>query len=53
VNVDGSGLERVTYDEAFASFPMFSRDGTKLVFRGSRNAASPGDLNIFLADWAA
>ena len=53
VNVDGSGLERVTYGETFASFPMFSRDGTKLVFCGSRNAAAPRDLNVFLADWAA
>jgi Tol biopolymer transport system component len=27
INVDGSGLERVTWGESFASFPMFSRDG--------------------------
>ncbi len=50
-NADGSGLERVTYGETFASFPMFSRDGTKLVFCGSRNAAAPRDLNVFVADW--
>jgi TolB protein len=53
VNVDGSGLERVTYVDGFASFPMFSRDGTKLVFCGSRNAAALRDLNVFVADWAA
>jgi TolB protein len=52
VNVDGSGLERVTWAESFASFPMFSRDGARLVFCGSRNAASPRDMNVFLADWA-
>ncbi|MBI2157774.1 MAG: PD40 domain-containing protein [Candidatus Rokubacteria bacterium] len=51
VNVDGSGLERLTWGESFASFPMFSRDGTKLVFCGSRHAAAPRDLNIFVADW--
>lgn len=51
VNVDGSGLERVTYADGFASFPMFSRDGKKLVFCGSRNAAAPRDLNVFVADW--
>jgi hypothetical protein len=34
VNVDGSGLERVTWTESFASFPMFSRDGA-----GSSSAA--------------
>jgi TolB protein len=53
VDVDGSGLERVTWGEMFASFPMFSRDGTKLVFCGSRNATSPGELNVFVADWVA
>ena len=53
VNVDGSGLERVTWGESFASFPMFSRDGAKLVFCSSRNAAAPRDLNVFVADWVA
>ncbi len=53
MNADGSGLERVTYGEAFASFPMFSRDGAKLVFCGSRNGSAPRDLNVFMADWAA
>jgi Tol biopolymer transport system component len=51
VNVDGSGLERVTYAESFASFPMFSRDGRRLVFCGTRGAASPREINVFLADW--
>jgi TolB protein len=51
VNVDGSALERITYLDTFASFPMFSRDGSKLVFCGSRNAAAPRDLNVFVADW--
>ncbi len=53
VNVDGSGLERVTYADGFASFPMFSRDGRRLVFCGSRNGASPRELNVFVADWMA
>jgi Tol biopolymer transport system component len=53
VNVDGSGLERITYAEPFASFPMFSRDGTRLVFCGSRNARAPREMNVFLADWVA
>ena len=51
VNVDGSGLERVTYADSFASFPMFSRDGTRLVFCGNRNAGAPRELNVFVADW--
>jgi TolB protein len=50
INVDGSGLERVTWAESFASFPMFSRDGRQLVFCGTRNAAAR-EINMFLADW--
>jgi Tol biopolymer transport system component len=53
VNTDGSGLERVTYAESFASFPMFSRDGARLVFCGSRNAQAPREMNVFVADWIA
>ena len=53
VNVDGSGLERITYAETFASFPMFSPDGRRLAFSSSRGAASPRDLNVFIADWVA
>ncbi len=53
VNVDGGGLERVTYADAFASFPMFSRDGTKLVFCATRNASAPREINVFIADWVA
>jgi Tol biopolymer transport system component len=51
-HLDGSGLERVTYGESFASFPMFSRDGTRLVFTGNRGASSPREHNVFIADWA-
>lgn len=52
-NVDGGGLERVTFTESFASFPMFSRDGARLVFCGSRNATSPREMNVFIADWVS
>jgi TolB protein len=51
VNVDGSGLERVTWADGFASFPMFSRDGARLVFTANRGATSPREQNIFIADW--
>jgi Tol biopolymer transport system component len=51
VGVDGSGLERVTFNETFDGFPMFSPDGKKLVFASNRNAANPGDTNVFIADW--
>jgi TolB protein len=51
VNLDGSGLERVTWADGFASFPMFTRDAKRLVFCGSRGAAAPRDLDVFVADW--
>ena len=52
VNLDGSGLERITTSPEFDAFPMFSRDGKRLVFASNRNAAQPGETNLFIADWA-
>lgn len=51
INVDGSGLERITFNETFDGFPMFSPDGTRLVFASNRNARTQGDTNVFIADW--
>lgn len=51
INLDGTGLERVTFYEQFDGFPMFSPDGKKLVFASNRNAAKTGDTNVFIADW--
>jgi TolB protein len=51
INIDGSGLERITYSESFDGFPMFSPNGKKLVFASNRNAAKQGDTNVFIADW--
>uniref|UniRef100_A0A914YPT6 Uncharacterized protein n=1 Tax=Panagrolaimus superbus TaxID=310955 RepID=A0A914YPT6_9BILA len=51
INDDGTGLERITWDNGqFDSFPMFNYDGTKLVWGSSRNG-SEYDLNLFIADW--
>jgi Tol biopolymer transport system component len=57
VNLDGTGLERVTYEGGFSSFPIFSPDGRQLVFvstRGSlreKDPRAPREFNVFLADW--
>ena len=51
VRDDGTGVERLTTEGHFNSFPMFSPDGKRLVWVSDRNAASPGEFNVFLADW--
>lgn len=51
INVDGTGLEQVTFDETFDGFPMFSPDGTKFVFASNRHSVNPRDTNLFIADW--
>lgn len=51
VNADGTGLERITYGARFDSFPMFSRDGKKIVWCSTRNAKVPREYNVFVADW--
>jgi Tol biopolymer transport system component len=51
INDDGTGLEQVTFDGRFNSFPMFSPDGKRLVWVSDRNAAERGEFNLFIADW--
>jgi len=51
INEDGTGLEKVTTHKDFDSFPMFSPDGKKLVWASNRNPKSPGETNIFIAEW--
>ncbi|NTW65483.1 MAG: hypothetical protein HGB21_04080 [Nitrospirae bacterium] len=51
INIDGTGLERITYNTVFDSFPMFSPDGKKLVWASNRNPDKPRQTDIFIADW--
>jgi len=51
VRDDGTGLERLTMEGHFNSFPMFSPDGKRLVWVSDRNAKASGEFNVFLADW--
>ena len=51
VGDDGAGLERLTFEGEFNSFPMFSPDGKRVVWVSDRNAKQPGEFNVFLADW--
>jgi Tol biopolymer transport system component len=51
INLDGTGLERITVNTTFDSFPLFSPDGKRLVFASNRNPAKPRETDIFIADW--
>lgn len=44
-------LIRVTYCPEFDGFPIFTRDGKKLIFSSNRNGKRRGDTNVFIADW--
>lgn len=51
MNEDGSGLIKISRDKGFDAFPMFSKDGRKLVFCSNRNNGGTRDTNIFIAGW--
>ena len=51
INRDGTGLERITTSGGFDSFPMWSPDGKQLLWVSDRNGRTPGEINIFIADW--
>jgi len=51
VNLDGTGLEQITFNPTFDGFPMFSNDGKKLVFCSNRFGPHPRSTNVFIADW--
>jgi Tol biopolymer transport system component len=51
LDVETRALERVTEYPGFDGFPMFSYDGSKLVFASNRNGKVRGETNVFIADW--
>ncbi len=51
ININGMGLERITFNTVFDSFPMFSPDGEKLVWASNRDPRKPHETDIFIADW--
>jgi TolB protein len=51
INSDGTGLKRLTFNDVFDSFPMFSPDGSKLAFASNRNPEKPRATDIYIADW--
>ena len=51
LNIETGEEERITNNNVFDSFPMFSPDGKKLVFGSNRNPAKPRATDIYIADW--
>ena len=51
VNLDGTGLERITWTGLFNSFPHFSPDGKKLLWVSGRNPAGSRQFDVCVAEW--
>ena len=51
INVDGTGLEKITTTPGFDGFPMFTRDGRQLVWCSNRDGKEPHETDVFVADW--
>jgi TolB protein len=51
MNEDGSSIEKISRDKGFDAFPMFSRNGRRIIFSSNRNNGGTRDTNIFIADW--
>ncbi|MCC6865736.1 MAG: PD40 domain-containing protein [Ignavibacteria bacterium] len=53
INIDGTGNERITFNDTFDGFPMFSLHdgGKKFVFCSNRFNAKEGETNVFICDW--
>jgi Tol biopolymer transport system component len=51
VNLDGTGLERITWSGQFNSFPHFSPDGKRLLWVSGRVSRGSRLFDVFVADW--
>jgi len=49
MSVDGTKSTRITYDPDFDGLPVFSPDGTRLMWTSKRGGLS--DAQVFVADW--
>jgi len=51
INISSKKLTRLTNNKTFDSFPVFSKNGKKLVFSSNRDAENPRNTNIFISDF--
>lgn len=50
INIHNRKIDRITHNDTFDSFPMFSDDGKKLVFCSNRDSENARQTNVFIAD---
>ena len=50
INIASGVQTRLTYNDTFDSFPVFSKDGKKIVFSSNRDAENPRNTNIYIAE---
>ena len=51
IGIDGEGLTRLTFNDTFDSFPMFSPDGKMVSFGSNRTPERPRQTDVFIVDW--
>ena len=51
INLDGTGLERLTWTGLFNSFPHFSPDGKQLLWVSGRAPRGPRQFDVCVAEW--
>ena len=51
MNLDGTGLEQITFGNTFDGFPMWSNDGKQFIWCSNRFGPTLHSTNIFIADW--
>ncbi|HEX6276643.1 MAG TPA: M28 family peptidase, partial [Polyangiaceae bacterium] len=52
IDVNGTGLERITHSPGFDGFPMFSPDGKSFAFASNRLTPPGGhDTDVYVAGW--
>ncbi len=51
INLDGTGLDRITWTGVFNSFPHFSSDGKKLLWVSGRKPRGSRQFDVCVAEW--
>lgn len=51
IEIQSGTIHRLTENETFDSFPVFSPDGRKLLYASNQNAENPRQTNIYISDF--